>query len=49
MDENQIKEHIVLWALNLGLSTGHAETIDDLLDEIGEQIVEMRNKITGDI
>ena len=38
-------EHLVIWALKLGLSTGHADTQQDLLIEIGDQITELRNKL----
>ena len=35
-------EKLVLWALNQGFSTGHAETIETLLDEISLDIAELR-------
>lgn len=38
-------ERLVMWALNLGLSTGHADTERDLLHEIGSQIEEMNDKL----
>jgi hypothetical protein len=38
-------EHLVKWALRLGLSTGHADTDQDLLDEVGEQIILLRARI----
>lgn len=31
-------ERLVKWAIGLGLSTGHASTEQDLLDEVGDQI-----------
>jgi hypothetical protein len=30
---------LVPWALNLGFATGHADTIEDLLAEVGSQII----------
>ena len=38
-------EHIVMWALNLGLATGHADTEQDLLAEVGWQILELQRDV----
>jgi len=38
-------ERLVMWALDLGLSTGHADTEQDLLAEVGGQIEEMTDKL----
>ena len=38
-------EKIVQWALNQGFSTGHADNIDSLLDEISLDIAELRRNI----
>lgn len=35
-------ERLVMWALDLGLATGHADTEQDLLDEVGAQIKELQ-------
>lgn len=37
-----IIEQICTWAISLGLSTGHADTLDDLLGELTTQIEELR-------
>lgn len=34
-------EKVVQWALKMGFSTGHASTLEDLLDEIEFNITEM--------
>lgn len=36
--------HLLEWVLSLGLATGHADTEQDLLDEVKTQIRELRNK-----
>ena len=38
-------ERLVVWALDLGLATGHADTEQDLLDEVGSQVEEMSEKL----
>ncbi len=38
-------ERLVMWALELGLATGHADTEQELLDEVGSQIEEMSKKL----
>lgn len=35
-------ERLTKWALDLGLATGHADTEQDLLDEVGAQIERLR-------
>lgn len=35
---------LVQWARNLGFATGHADTEQDLLDEVGAQIKELQKK-----
>lgn len=35
-------ERTLRWALSLGFATGHADTEQDLLDEVGAQIKELR-------
>lgn len=42
---NKSNESLVTWALELGLATGHADTKQDLLDEIGSQIEDMQDKL----
>ena len=37
-------ERLVMWALDLGFATGHADTEQDLLDEVGAQIKELQAK-----
>ena len=45
-DDNQIsKERFALWAINLGLATGHGDTAQDLLNEVGAQIKEIQEKL----
>lgn len=41
---NNPNERRVMWAINLGFATGHADTEQDLLDEVGMQIKEMQSK-----
>ncbi len=36
------KEPLALWMIANGLSTGHADTFDELLDELGAQLNELR-------
>jgi len=36
---------IAKWAIDLGLATGHGDTEQDLLDEIGAQVKEMQDKL----
>jgi len=38
-------ERLVMWALDLGLATGHVDTEQELLDEVGGQIEEMTDKL----
>ena len=38
-------EQLVAWAIRHGLATGHADTTQELLCEIGWQIDEMREKL----
>jgi hypothetical protein len=40
----QPNERLVMWALDLGFATGHADTEQDLLDEVGAQIKELQAK-----
>lgn len=35
---------LAVWAMKHGLSTGHADNKDDLLDEMGWQLAELRKK-----
>lgn len=35
-------ERLVMWALDLGFATGHADTEQDLLDEVSAQIKELQ-------
>ena len=35
-------EHLVMWVLNLGFATGHADTEQDMLDEVSTQIKELQ-------
>ena len=37
-------ERLVMWVLNLGFATGHADTEQDLLDDVGAQIKELQGK-----
>lgn len=37
------KNELVMWAINLGFATGHADTEQDLLDEVGAQIKELQS------
>ena len=37
-------EKVVLWALNQGFATGHADTIESLLEEISLDIAELRRR-----
>ena len=37
-------EKVVKWALGLGFSTGHADNLDMLLEEIGWQVKELRER-----
>ena len=43
--QKETLEKIVKWALNQGFSTGHADNIDSLLDEISLDIAELRRNI----
>lgn len=43
---NEADERLVMWAISLGFATGHADTEQDLLDEVGAQIKELRKKLT---
>ncbi len=45
MDRDDL-ERLVRWAIDLGLATGHADTVQDLLDHVGEQIREMQMRLT---
>ena len=38
-------EQVVKWALEQGFSTGHADTLEDLLEEVGEQVQDLRKEI----
>lgn len=40
-------ERTLRWALSLGFATGHADTEQDLLDEVGAQIKELRLQLAG--
>jgi len=40
-------EKVVSWALELGLATGHADTLDDLLGELKPQIKQMQDELYG--
>ena len=40
--EKECLEQVVAWALGLGFATGHANTLDDLLNEIKFQIKELQ-------
>ena len=44
MNEEGSIDRLVMWALDLGFSTGHADTEQDLLDEVGAQIKELKGK-----
>jgi len=37
-------ERIIMWVLDLGFATGHADTEQALLDEVGTQIKELQTK-----
>ena len=37
-------KRLVMWAINLGFAIGHADTEQDLLDEVGAQIKELQDK-----
>lgn len=36
---------VVMWALEHGLATGHADTLQELLEELGCQVDQMSSKI----
>jgi len=38
MTEDELKENLVKWAMSRGYSTGHADTVDDLIGELHDQI-----------
>ena len=38
-------EQLVKWAIEMGFSTGHADTVEELLEELTWQIEELRNGI----
>ena len=44
MNEEGSIDRLVMWALDLGFSTGHADTEQDFLDEVGAQIKELKGK-----
>ena len=44
MSEESSIDRLVMWVLDLGFSTGHADTEQDLLDEVGAQIKELKGK-----
>lgn len=37
-------ERLIMWVLDLGFATGHADTEQDLLNEVGAQIKELQAK-----
>lgn len=39
------QEDFAKWAIELGLATGHGDTEQDLMDEVGYQIDEMQGKL----
>ena len=41
---NCTNDRFVMWALDLGFATGHADTEQELLDEVGAQIKELQAK-----
>jgi uncharacterized ferritin-like protein (DUF455 family) len=44
-ESEMILERLVMWALEHGLATGHADTEQELLDHVGSQIEEMRERL----
>ena len=38
------RETLVVWMIENGFSTGHGDTIEDLLKELAWQLEELRNK-----
>lgn len=40
-------ERLIRWALSLGFATGHADTEQDLLDEVGAQIKDLQLQLAG--
>jgi len=36
-------DKVVDWALSLGFATGHADALDDLLEEVGNEIKELHD------
>jgi hypothetical protein len=43
---NGARAQVILWMLNEGLSTGHGDTMANLLSELSEQIADYRARIT---
>ena len=44
LSQDEQLEILVQWAIKQGFSTGHADNIESLLEEIELDIVELRNK-----
>lgn len=44
MKEEPPSEYLVNWVISLGLGTGHADTTEDLLDDVGAHIKDVFDK-----
>jgi hypothetical protein len=45
MTERQQREYLADWMIKQGFTTGHGESIEDLLRELSWQILELRHRI----
>lgn len=42
---DRLNKQLIPWVMGLGLATGHADTEDELLNEVGEQIKELQKQL----